>query len=99
MSTPLPSSDYQPRRWDWFKFWAAVPLVHCRLSYRAIAQASAPSEAAQTRLGYINGIRDDLLPVEYEDQVNLDIIEALLDALHQESGAHLFRPGSELYRR
>ena len=67
---------------------APVPVFpRCRLpSDRAIALASAPSEAAQTRLRYINGIRDDLLPVEYEDQVNLNIIEALLDAYTRRAG-------------
>ena len=34
---------------------------------RAIALARALTEAAQTRLTYITGIRDDLLPLEYEE--------------------------------
>jgi YcaO-like protein with predicted kinase domain len=58
---------------------------------RAIALARALSEAAQTRLTYITGIRDDLLPVEYEEPANADIVDALLDALRQESEPHPFR--------
>jgi len=58
---------------------------------RAIALARALSEAAQTRLTYIAGIRDDLLPVEYEERANVDIADALLDALRQESEPHPFR--------
>ena len=48
---------------------------------RAIALARALTEAAQTRLTYITGIRDDLLPAEYEEPPAADIVEALLDAL------------------
>jgi YcaO-like protein with predicted kinase domain len=58
---------------------------------RAVALARALSEAAQTRLTYITGIRDDLLPLEYEEPPNADIVDALLDALRQESDPHLFR--------
>ena len=57
---------------------------------RAIALARALSEAAQTRLTYITGIRDDLLPEEYEEPANADIVDALLDALRRESEPHLF---------
>ena len=57
---------------------------------RAIALARALSEAAQTRLTYITGIRDDLLPEEYEEPANADIVDALLDALRKESEPHLF---------
>jgi YcaO-like protein with predicted kinase domain len=58
---------------------------------RAIALARALSEAAQTRLTYITGIRDDLLPLEYEEPPTADIVDALLDALRQESRPHPFR--------
>jgi YcaO-like protein with predicted kinase domain len=51
---------------------------------RAIALARALTEAAQTRLTYITGIRDDLLPSEYEEPPTADIADALLDALCQE---------------
>jgi YcaO-like protein with predicted kinase domain len=57
----------------------------------AIALARALTEAAQTRLTYITGVRDDLLPVEYEEPPNADIVEALLDALRQETAPHSFR--------
>ncbi len=57
----------------------------------AIALARALSEAAQTRLTYITGIRDDLLPLEYEEPPTADIVDALLDALRQESKSHPFR--------
>jgi YcaO-like protein with predicted kinase domain len=57
---------------------------------RAIALVRALTEAAQTRLTYITGIRDDLLPVEYEEPPTADIVDALLDALRQESEPHLF---------
>jgi ribosomal protein S12 methylthiotransferase accessory factor len=57
---------------------------------RAIALARALTEAAQTRLTYITGIRDDLLPVEYEEPPAADIVDALLDALRQESEPHWF---------
>jgi YcaO-like protein with predicted kinase domain len=58
---------------------------------RAIALARALTEAAQTRLTYITGIRDDLLPSEYEEPRNADIVEALLDALRQETTPCSFR--------
>jgi ribosomal protein S12 methylthiotransferase accessory factor len=57
---------------------------------RAIALLRALTEAAQTRLTYITGIRDDLLPLEYEEPPTADIVDALLDALRQESEPHLF---------
>ena len=56
-----------------------------------IALARALTEAAQTRLTYIAGIRDDLLPAEYEEPPTADVMDALLDALRQESASHLFR--------
>jgi ribosomal protein S12 methylthiotransferase accessory factor len=48
---------------------------------RGIALVRALTEAAQSRLTYIAGIRDDLLPVEYEVSASTIIREALLDAL------------------
>jgi YcaO-like protein with predicted kinase domain len=57
---------------------------------RAIALVRALTEAAQTRLTYITGIRDDLLPLEYEEPPTADIVDALFDALRQESEARLF---------
>ena len=57
---------------------------------RAIALARALSEAAQTRLTYIAGIRDDLPPPEYEEPPSADIVDALLDALRRESEPHVF---------
>ena len=57
---------------------------------RAIALVRALTEAAQTRLTYITGMRDDLLPVEYEEPPTADIVDALLDALRQERKSHLF---------
>ena len=58
---------------------------------RAIALARALAEAAQTRLTYITGIRDDLLPSEYEEPPAADIVDALLDALRQETKPISFR--------
>jgi YcaO-like protein with predicted kinase domain len=52
---------------------------------RAIALARALTEAAQTRLTYIAGIRDDLLPGKYQEPANADIADALFDALAQQS--------------
>jgi len=57
---------------------------------RAIALARALTEAAQVRLTYIAGIRDDLLPIEYEEPPGTDIVDALLDALRQESEPEVF---------
>jgi ribosomal protein S12 methylthiotransferase accessory factor len=52
---------------------------------RAIAVSRALTEAAQTRLTYIAGMRDDLLPDEYEEPANAEIVDALLDAVSAES--------------
>ena len=52
---------------------------------RAIALIRALTEAAQTRLTYIAGIRDDLLPARYEEPANAEIADALVDALAQQS--------------
>jgi ribosomal protein S12 methylthiotransferase accessory factor len=48
---------------------------------RAIALSRALTEAAQTRLTYIAGIRDDLSPAEYRAAPGDAIRDALLDAL------------------
>ena len=53
---------------------------------RGIALARALTEAAQTRLTYIAGIRDDLSPEEYEEPAGSEIADALMDALAKESG-------------
>jgi YcaO-like protein with predicted kinase domain len=58
---------------------------------RAIALTRALTEAAQTRLTYIAGIRDDLLPSEYEEPPTAEVVDALLDALCQESEPRSFR--------
>jgi len=57
---------------------------------RAIALSRALTEAAQTRLTYIAGIRDDLSPTEYKSAPDDDIREALLDALARETAPVLF---------
>lgn len=57
---------------------------------RALALARALTEAAQTRLTYITGIRDDLLPSEYEEPPNAEVFAALLDALRHETAPHSF---------
>jgi len=51
---------------------------------RVIAVSRALTEAAQTRLTYIAGMRDDLLPDEYEEPPNAEIVDALLDAVSAE---------------
>ena len=53
---------------------------------RGIALARALTEAAQTRLTYIAGIRDDLSPDEYDEPEGSEIADALMDALAQASG-------------
>ena len=53
---------------------------------RAVALSRALTEAAQARLTYIAGIRDDLLPAHYREPENADIADALFDALAQQSG-------------
>jgi len=58
---------------------------------RGIALSRALTEAAQTRLTYIAGIRDDLSPAEYEETPESDIGDALLDALARESAPVSFR--------
>jgi YcaO-like protein with predicted kinase domain len=58
---------------------------------RAVALSRALTEAAQTRLTYIAGIRDDLSPAEYEETPEAQIGDALLDALARENAAVAFR--------
>jgi YcaO-like protein with predicted kinase domain len=52
---------------------------------RGVALARALTEAAQTRLTYIAGIRDDLAPTEYIETQKGEIEQALLDALASEA--------------
>jgi YcaO-like protein with predicted kinase domain len=58
---------------------------------RAIALSRALTEAAQTRLTYIAGARDDLSPADYEPALNAEIGEALLDVLQQSGAAGSYR--------
>jgi YcaO-like protein with predicted kinase domain len=58
---------------------------------RVIALIRALTEAAQTRLTYITGIRDDLLPSEYKDPPAAEIVDALFDALCRETEPHSLR--------
>jgi ribosomal protein S12 methylthiotransferase accessory factor len=58
---------------------------------RAVALSRALTEAAQTRLTYIAGIRDDLSPAEYEEAPEAEIGDALLDALAAETPPLSFR--------
>jgi ribosomal protein S12 methylthiotransferase accessory factor len=55
---------------------------------RGIALARALTEAAQTRLTYISGMRDDLAPAGYTEPPGAEIGDALLEALARE-----VRPG------
>lgn len=52
---------------------------------RGIALARALTEAAQTRLTYIAGVRDDLSAAEYEEAPGSEIGDALIAALARES--------------
>jgi YcaO-like protein with predicted kinase domain len=56
----------------------------------SIALTRALTEAAQTRLTYFAGIRDDLSPAEYEVAPGDDIRNALLDALAREIPSRSF---------
>ena len=58
---------------------------------RTIALLRAMTEAAQVRLTYITGIRDDLAPAEYEASPTAEIGHALLDALSVEAEPISFR--------
>ena len=51
----------------------------------------ALTEAAQARLTYIAGIRDDLSPAEYQEPPGSEISDALLDALACEIEAVSFQ--------
>jgi ribosomal protein S12 methylthiotransferase accessory factor len=57
---------------------------------RAVALSRALTEAAQSRLTYIAGIRDDLLASEYEEAPDAELGDALLDALVRESAPMSF---------
>jgi ribosomal protein S12 methylthiotransferase accessory factor len=52
---------------------------------RGIALARALTEAAQTRLTYIAGVRDDLSPAEYREAPGSEIGDALIAALAREN--------------
>jgi ribosomal protein S12 methylthiotransferase accessory factor len=58
---------------------------------RGIALSRALTEAAQTRLTYIAGIRDDLSPAEYQETADTEIADALLDALTRQTAPVAFR--------
>lgn len=57
---------------------------------RSVALTRALTEAAQTRLTYIAGIRDDLSPAEYQAAPGDEIRDALLDALARETAPGAF---------
>lgn len=58
---------------------------------RGVALARALSEAAQARLTYIAGMRDDLAPAEYAEAPDSDIADALLGALARAAAPVPFR--------
>jgi YcaO-like protein with predicted kinase domain len=58
---------------------------------RTVALARAMTEAAQTRLTYVAGIRDDLPPSDYMESAEEKIGAALLDAMSQAAAARSFR--------
>jgi YcaO-like protein with predicted kinase domain len=57
---------------------------------RTVALARALTEAAQTRLTYIAGMRDDLLPARYQEPANAEIGDALFGALAREGEPRSF---------
>jgi ribosomal protein S12 methylthiotransferase accessory factor len=57
---------------------------------RGVALARALTEAAQTRLTYIAGIRDDLAAAGYGEPPGAEIADALLDALARAFGGAAF---------
>ena len=57
---------------------------------RTVALTRALTEAAQARLTYIAGIRDDLAPAEYREPERAALAEALGDALAAASGPLAF---------
>lgn len=58
--------------------------------HRGVALARAMTEAAQIRLTYIAGIRDDLPPSDYTESTEQKIGAALLDAVSQAAEARAF---------
>jgi YcaO-like protein with predicted kinase domain len=58
---------------------------------RGVALARALTEAAQIRLTYIAGIRDDLPAADYAETTEQKLGAALLDAVSQAGGARSFR--------
>jgi ribosomal protein S12 methylthiotransferase accessory factor len=58
---------------------------------RGVALARALTEAAQIRLTYISGIRDDLPASDYMESTEQKLGAALLDAISQASKARSFR--------
>jgi ribosomal protein S12 methylthiotransferase accessory factor len=58
---------------------------------RGVALARAMTEAAQTRLTYIAGIRDDLPPSDYAESEPEKLGAALIDAMSQAAPARSFR--------
>jgi YcaO-like protein with predicted kinase domain len=58
---------------------------------RGVALARAMTEAAQTRLTYIAGIRDDLPPSEYTESEQEKLGAALIDAMSRAAPARSFR--------
>lgn len=58
---------------------------------RGVALARALTEAAQIRLTYIAGIRDDLPPLDYTESAEEKLGAALLDAVSQATEARTFR--------
>src|SRR5208282_1093451 len=99
----LPSGFGISRRISALPTLSAISGIHLGTSLAGYAVSTVPvaipigqSEApriptAQTRLTYIAGIRDDLLPSEYEEPPTVDIADALLEALCQETEPHSFR--------
>jgi ribosomal protein S12 methylthiotransferase accessory factor len=57
---------------------------------RGIALARALTEAAQTRLTFIAGTRDDLSAADYAEAPGAEIADVLLDALAREAGLTAF---------
>lgn len=78
---PLPDSDTPVRR----RFRGAA----CHPG-RAIALLGAMTEAAQVRLTYISGGRDDLYPADYAEPETAEFTEALLDVFSQQTAPRLF---------
>ena len=78
---PRPDNDSPLRR----RFRAAA----CHPE-RTLALVGALVEAAQTRLNYIAGTRDDLPPGDYGEPESAGVAEALLDAFAAERAQHDF---------